>query len=129
MTKNGKRYLGGAALAAAALAGYLLIGPSQLGGPVTYVAVTGTSMQPHLHTGDLVIVRKAPQYNVGDVVAFRNSQLRSTVLHRIIGVEDGRFVLQGDNNDFVDTYRARPEDIVGRKWLVLGKAGKVIELV
>jgi signal peptidase I len=127
--KNGKRYLGGAALAAVALAGWLLAGPSQLGGPVTYVAVTGTSMEPALHTGDLVIVRKVPEYQVGDVVAFRNTQLRSTVLHRIIAVEDGRFVLQGDNNDFVDTYRARPEDIVGRRWIVIGRAGKVIELV
>lgn len=129
MAKNGKRYLGGAALVAVAIAGWLLVGPSQLGGPVTYVAVTGTSMEPSLHTGDLVIVRKAPEYQVGDVVAFRNTQLRSTVLHRIIGVEDGRFVLKGDNNDFVDTYRARPEDIVGRRWILIGKAGKLIELV
>lgn len=129
MTKNGKRYLGGAALAAVAIAGWLLAGPSQLGGPVTYVAVTGTSMEPAMHTGDLVIIRKAPEYHVGDVVAVDNAQLRSTVLHRIIAVEDGRFVLQGDNNDFVDTYRARPEDIVGRRWILIGQAGRLVEMV
>jgi hypothetical protein len=86
-------------------------------------------MEPAMHTGDLVIVRKASEYQIGDIVAVDNAQLRSTVLHRIIAVENGRFILQGDNNDFVDTFRARPEDIVGRRWILIGEAGRLVELV
>jgi signal peptidase I len=129
VTKSRSTYLGGAALAVVAVIAWLLVGPSQLGGPVTYVAVTGNSMEPGLHTGDLVIVRKAPSYQVGDEVAYRNPQLRTTVLHRIVRVEDDRYVFQGDNNDFVDTFRAGPEDIVGRRWILIGGAGKIVQFV
>jgi signal peptidase I len=127
--KSKRTYLGGFVAAVLAIAVFFLVGPSQLGGPVTYVAVTGTSMEPSMHTGDLVIVRKAPSYEVGDVVAYRNPQLNSTVIHRIIRKEGDRYVFQGDNNDFVDTYRAAPEDIVGRRWILMGEAGKIIQLV
>jgi signal peptidase I len=127
---KGKRaHLGAVVAAALAIAGWLMVGPSQLGGPVTYVAVTGTSMEPGMHTGDLVVVRKASEYAVGDVVAYKNPQLKSTVIHRIIAKSGDRYVFQGDNNDFVDTYRAAPEDIVGRRWILIGGAGKIVQLV
>lgn len=125
--KSNRRYLGGAVAALIAIAAWFTVGPSQLGGPVTYVAVTGTSMEPSMHSGDLVFVRKAPSYEVGDVVAYTNPQLNSTVIHRIIGQENDRYVFQGDNNDFVDTYRAAPEDIVGRRWILMGGAGRIVQ--
>ena len=127
--KKRRTFLGVVALGVIGVAVWLTIGPSQLGGPVTYVAVTGTSMEPSMHTGDLVVVRKASSYEVGDVVAYQNPQLNSTVIHRIIRKENDGYVFQGDNNDFVDTYRATPEDIVGRRWILIGDAGKIVQLV
>lgn len=45
---------------------YAVLGPSTLGGPTTLVQVTGESMEPGMHTGDLAVVRTADNYGDGD---------------------------------------------------------------
>ena len=61
-------------------------------------------MEPGYHTGDLVLVRKAQTYQVGDVVTYRDAEMGSYVIHRIIGIEQGLFVLKGDNNSWIDPF-------------------------
>lgn len=118
--------LGTAALAVLAIVGYLLFAPQPLGGPVSYVVTDGISMEPKLHPGDLVIVREAPVYRVGDVAAYRSDNLGRVVLHRIIRVDSGGYVFRGDNNDFIDQDRPRADEILGKKWLVIPGGGKVL---
>lgn len=43
------------------------------------------------------------RYDVGDVVAYRNLQLDTVVLHRIVAREGERYVLQGDSNTWLDS--------------------------
>lgn len=95
---------------------WLLLAPGALGGTLSVVTIQGTSMQPTLYTGDLVVLSRAPTYAVGDAVAFRSDMAGAVVLHRIIAQEPdtGRYVLIGDNNDFLDRYRPLPEEVVGR---------------
>jgi len=68
--------------------------------------VTGVSMEPAMHTGDLVITRPvdSDELKVGDVVRFVIG--RTPVMHRITEIEEttnGRvFVTQGDNNNTPD---------------------------
>jgi signal peptidase I len=76
-----------------AVAAWLALAPAQVGGAVTYVIVAGASMEPHIHAGDLVLVRSAPLYHVGDVVAYQNREMGRVVLHRIIDLQGGRYVL------------------------------------
>ena len=57
--RNLIRSSAGAALLVAAAAAWLAFAPAQLGGSATYAVVYGTSMLPHFHADDLVIVRKA----------------------------------------------------------------------
>src|SRR5213592_2340237 len=45
--------------------------PQGLGGRAGWVLVSGTSMLPHLHTGDLVLARHRSSYHVGEVIAYR----------------------------------------------------------
>lgn len=95
--------------------------PQFLGGPTAVVLVSGTSMEPSLHTGDLVLVHRRPSYRVGDVVAYRvprgNVGEGQVVIHRIVGgTAESGFVVRGDNRGTDDQWRPKPADIVGTHW-------------
>ena len=115
-------------LAAVALAGaWIFFAPTQFGGGTSYAILVGNSMEPDLHRGDLAVVRKQSVYRPGDVVLYDSRDLRSKVLHRIVRVEGGRFVLKGDNNSFVDPERVTEEQIVGSLWTAAPAVGRVSE--
>jgi signal peptidase I len=105
---------------------WLVLGPARLGGSATYLMVRGTSMLPAFRTGDLVVVREAARYRAGEVVAYENRQLHEVVLHRIVAVEGGRYVLKGDNNSFEDAYRPARAELIGRLWLRVAGAGRLL---
>ena len=115
------------ALASLAAVGVLwfLFAPSALGGRVDYAVVYGSSMEPTLHSGDLVVLRSRPSYAVGEVVGYRNADLHRVVLHRVVGEERGHFLFKGDNNGSSDSYRAPSDRIVGRLWLRVPAVGNV----
>jgi signal peptidase len=107
------------------VAWFLLLCPTFLGGPATYVIVAGMSMEPTYSEGDLVVLRTQDTYHSGDVIAFSAS--KSTVIHRIVGgsAEEG-FITQGDNKDSPDSWRPTPEDIRGKAWLHISHFGDVM---
>jgi signal peptidase I len=100
--------------------------PIQLGGRYLYVIVTGNSMEPYLHDGDMVVVTPGDDYGIGDVVVYRHPKL-GTVIHRIISVEGNRYVIQGDHNDWIDSYQPSAAEIEGKLWFHVAYLGKVIE--
>ncbi|MCQ3936492.1 MAG: signal peptidase I [Chloroflexi bacterium] len=106
---------------------WLTLAPVQLGGWVTYVIVDGSSMEPGFTFGDLVLVRSASAYGVGDAVVYRDANMDSFVFHRIVGTELDRFVLQGDNNDWLDSYRPTRDEIIGKLWLSIPRLGRAFE--
>jgi signal peptidase I len=83
-------------------------------GAVASVATHGASMEPRFHTGDLAVVRTTEAYHVGDVVAYRSDMLDTVVMHRIVGVDGGRFTLQGDNNTWLDPERPTHDELIGK---------------
>jgi len=90
--------------------------PATWGGQVSYVMVAGTSMEPTLRAGDLVLVRRSSTYAPGDVVAYRSPA--GTLVHRIVGgSEEEGFALQGDNRGTTDPYRPRGDELLGKMWL------------
>ena len=107
-------------------AAWLFLAPAQLGGSARYAVVDGSSMEPKLHRGDLVVVRDRGRVNVGDVVLYRNSQLGVRVLHRVIREEAGRLVVKGDANDFVDDARPRAKEVSGSLWFSIPHAGSAL---
>ncbi len=108
---------------------WLAFAPVRAGGMASYVIIIGNSMEPGFHIGDLIITHEQSMYQVGDAVVYRNRELGSFVFHRIIGEEEGRFSLQGDNNSWVDTYQPLQEEIIGKLWLHIPKGGRVIQAI
>ncbi|HET7483568.1 MAG TPA: signal peptidase I, partial [Actinomycetota bacterium] len=110
------------------IVGWIALAPHQLGGSVSYVLTQGNSMEPNIHTGDLVMVREQSTYHGGDVVAYVNQDLGgAVVLHRIVGMEDGRYVFKGDNNDFIDPYHPSPSELVGKLWVRIPAGAGVLQ--
>jgi signal peptidase I len=114
------------AAVALVLAAAWLFWPLALGGSTTYVGTHGISMQPRFHTGDLAILRAADHYRVGDVVAYRSESLHTVVMHRIVAMDGDRFVIQGDNNDWLDEDHPAPDHVLGRLFLRVPHGGKVL---
>lgn len=109
--------------------GWVILAPAQLGGSVTYVIVDGNSMEPGFHLGDLLLIRTEPSYQIGDAVTYQNEELGRFVFHRIVGMELDRFILQGDNNAWLDSYHPNQDEIIGKLWVHIPKLGKAVEWV
>lgn len=85
----------------------------------TVLSVTGArlfvietaSMAETAPVGTLVVAHPKPAYSVGDVITFVVDG--RTVTHRIVGVQDGRFITQGDLNGSPDAWQLTPDQIVG----------------
>jgi len=116
------------------VAWFLLLRPGSLGGPASYVMVTGSSMERTLHTGDLAMTRKQDSYAIGDIVAFRVPKGEpaegAMVIHRIVGGSAAEgYVVQGDNNNAPDPWRPKPQNIVGHLWFTLPGAARWVWLL
>jgi len=118
LPKAYSRNLLAAALLTAMACVWVVLAPAQFGGQAAYVMVAGASMEPTLHQGDLVVVREAQTYAVGDIATYRHPSV-GPVIHRIIDRHGDRFVFQGDNNDWLDSYAPTANEVVGKAWLVL----------
>lgn len=105
--------------------GLVAFAPIQLGGQAAYVIISGNSMEPGFHLGDLVIIRAAASYQVGDIVTYRHPTI-GFVIHRIVARESNHFILKGDNNGWLDSFQPTSAQIVGRLWLHLPSVGKVV---
>ena len=62
--------------------------------------VLSGSMEPTLQINDLVIIRAAETYEVGDIVVYQSG--RMSVIHRLIALEGGMALTQGDANNAPD---------------------------
>ncbi|TAK14901.1 MAG: signal peptidase I [Anaerolineae bacterium] len=107
---------------------WLFFAPTTLGGSVAYVILIGNSMEPTFHRYDLVLTRAESSYQVGDAVAYEHPMIGG-VFHRIVDTNGERFVMQGDNNDWLDTHEPTEDEIVGKLWLHVPGGGKVINFL
>jgi signal peptidase I len=123
-----------AALALALLFWAFYLCPQSLGGRAGYVLVSGHSMLPRYHTGDLVLVERKSSYQVGDVIAYRvpkgDPMAGAQVIHRIVGGDAAHgFLVQGDNRTAPDVWRPKPSDVVGTKALRIPNAVLVLRFL
>jgi signal peptidase I len=113
----------GAAVMVLLSAGAVLLLPTQLGGGTTFLSTHGNSMEPRFHTGDLAVLRITDDYRVGDIAGYHSTKFDTTVMHRIVEAEGGRYTLQGDNNSWLDPEQPTKDKLVGKLALRIPQGG------
>ncbi|WP_062077523.1 signal peptidase I [Demequina globuliformis] len=123
-----RRAINIALTAAVAIAAWLFVWPETMGGSMTYITVSGPSMEPLYESGDFVAARKQDSYAVGDVVVFTTGS--ANVIHRIVdGDGDSGFITQGDNNDRIDMWETTGDEVLGKAVIHVPGAGDIIMLI
>jgi signal peptidase len=96
----------------------IVIWPAPLGGDTSFMIVHGTSMQPSLDSGDVVVTRSAGHYVVGDIIASRvpagQAGSGHVIIHRIVAITPRGFEMRGDNRASHDAWYPSAHDVIGR---------------
>ncbi|MCX8184845.1 MAG: signal peptidase I [Sulfolobales archaeon] len=92
---------------------------------VTLAVVEGSSMEPTLQPGDLVVIVKRVslgEISIGDVIVYQRG--RTLIIHRVIRIEGNTLIAKGDNNWLPDP-PVSPQMIIGKVLEVRGKIVKI----
>ncbi|MEK9663804.1 MAG: signal peptidase I [Candidatus Nanopelagicales bacterium] len=109
----------------------ILAWPATLGGKATWVSVSGTSMEPNYHTGDLVLAWNDQGWQLGDVILYGiQGSTDGLIVHRLVSgnAQDGWYA-QGDNKPRIDPWRISNDAIGGREILHVPNAGTALTWV
>lgn len=80
-------------------------------------------MEPTLSPGDIVIISKT-NFDIKDVVVYTTEDNKQVqIIHRIIAKENDNYILQGDNNNFIDPYNPTQLQILGKMIFKIPKLG------
>ena len=82
-------------------------------GTSTLIVTTG-SMSGTIEDGDVIIVKRADEYKVGDIVTFIQPGDTVPTTHRIIRITDDRYYTKGDANNAEDMRPLYKSEIVGK---------------
>lgn len=126
-----RKWIGWALLGVVVLGWFVWLRPTALGGDTSMVVVSGSSMEPTLMPGDLVVTRATDDYAVGDVAVYTipegqpGDSVDANIVHRLVGEgPGGGFRTQGDNLEDPDPWRPGPDDIVGTVWFHVPHGGQ-----
>ncbi|MDR0530826.1 MAG: signal peptidase I [Oscillospiraceae bacterium] len=89
----------------------------------TAVIISG-SMSGAIEVDDVVIARAQDEYEVGDVVLYRDEH-GTTICHRIAERDGAFFVTKGDANNVVDQRPVPQSDIYGKVRVIIRHIGAV----
>jgi len=110
----------------------LALWPSSLGGRLGLVMVAGNSMEPTYQLGDAVIAWRGP-VEVGDIILYEipegSQGAGKTVIHRVVGGDGNRWVTQGDNSAYPDSWYPSNLDVLGVARVKIPLGGEVLGMV
>ena len=79
-------------------------------------AVVSGSMEPAIVVGDMIIIHRQSDYEVGDIVTYRGTH--TSVTHRITEKTAGGYITKGDANN--------ADDVEIERSLIIGKVVKIV---
>lgn len=77
----------------------------------TFFEIVSGSMSPTIEKGDMIFVKLDTDYEVGDIVSFKDNN--SIITHRIIEKNDNYYVTKGDANNTADN-PIKENQIIGK---------------
>ena len=97
------------------------------------MSVMSGSMEPTLPVGSLIVVKPSSNYQVGDVITFKNTVQGTTdrtTTHRIYSTSDASgvttFTTKGDSNESDDSNQVLLRDVVGKERLAIPMIGYLL---
>ena len=96
--------------------------PSFLG--YSAVTVLSGSMEPEFFPGDVLIVQKRDDYQIGDIVTYQEEN--SYITHRIVEREGDRFLTRGDANNAPDSHPVNRSELYGKVKLIIPRVGNLL---
>jgi len=116
----------------AAIALLLVISILPLTGNFKVLTVLSGSMEPAIHTGSIVMVKPATNYQIGDIITFgKIGKTQTPITHRIndIRVQEGKpiYITKGDANNAPDTREVTPAEIHGKVLFSVPFAGYAVD--
>ncbi len=88
--------------------------------------VMSGSMEDEIYAGDLLIYKTQDEYREQDIILFYDEKQGVFVTHRIVRIEDGKFITQGDANNIEDSEPVEPRNVHGKVISVLPGVGKAL---
>jgi len=94
--------------------------------------VLSGSMEPAIKTGSIVFVIPFNQYEIGNVITFKNNNKKErSITHRIKNTEvvEGEmfYITKGDANESVDVRKITEDEIIGRTFFWIPYIGYVVD--
>ncbi len=96
--------------------------------PIKYFVIKSGSMQTTLNVGDIIIIIKQDDYDVGDIITY-NFHYKYYITHRIIEKKEKDFITKGDNNTCEDEEYVKLENIEGKVISIIDSKAKNIALI
>jgi len=96
------------------------------------LVVKSGSMEPAIKTGSIVIDKNFSEYNVGDIVTFKDREKpKETTTHRLVSKQiqnsTNLFTTKGDANDSADLEKITQDRIVGKVLIVIPYLGYIAD--
>ena len=82
-------------------------------GCTTYMRCESSSMAPTFTCNDMLWAYRPDEkeISVGDIIWYKNTK-GEDVLHRVIGIENDKYIMKGDSNWEIDKYKPTYKDIM-----------------
>ena len=90
-----------------------------------YIEVLSGSMRDEINIGDIVIIKLASGYDVGDVITYKSNN--NFITHRIVEIRENKIITKGDANNVVDEPIYRNQ-VVGKVVRNINKLGLYIKV-
>lgn len=80
-----------------------------------FFVITG-SMEPLIPARSLIVSKKisVDEVKEGKVVIFNDENNKRVTAHRVMEIQDGRYITRGDSNTYSDRYLVKSTDILGQ---------------